>query len=494
MTFHNSIRYFSFKGLSRYLASLLLMSSVIALHQQASAAAKSGTAEKPNIVLIISDDHDYEHLGFMGNKTVRTPNLDELARAGTIFTTGHMTASRCRPSLAGLLSGQYPHQNGIYANIHGDYKKSKRSKRPESTVYLNPLNSLPNLLKDAGYRTYGAGKYWEAQYREMGFTDGFEKPQGVKEFARRVKEFARKGQSELFEFIEKNAKNDQPMFMWWAPLLPHTPHNPPQKYLDLFNPAEIPVPDYISDNRREEFIKKEQKSLAMEYWMDLEIGKMRNKMKEVGEDKNTLYVFVIDNGWSNGLISKGSVYEKGFRSPITFTLPGVIPAGEKRDDLVSSLDIYSTILSYAGVTPPKRAEGLDLRKNIDKKLPVKRDRLYGAVYPGAASGTYKNPEKDVYALYVRTDKWKYIVHTKDLLPTTSGKEKGRLDVRPYKIQHIATNHLANAHKGDEKLYDLSKDPYELNNLANDAKFKKVMSTFKSDVLQWWESTGGKPLS
>lgn len=107
--------------------------------------------DQPNIVLIISDDQDYEHLGFMGNTQVKTPHLDQLAKEGTVFTHCHLTASRCRPSLAGLLSGKLPHQNGIYANHHKDNSKGNNDIIDEKV--LSPVNSLPNLLKKAGYAT-----------------------------------------------------------------------------------------------------------------------------------------------------------------------------------------------------------------------------------------------------------------------------------------------------------------------------------------------------
>ncbi len=184
----------------------------------------------PNIVFIISDDQDNEHLGFMGNEAVHTPNLDRLATSGAVFTTAHLPMSRCHPTLASFLSGRWPHQSGIYYN----YGTAKQS----------PKNSLPRLLRDAGYATYVEGKYWEGDPREMGFTHGAGKT---------AQKFVRKGQDDLFSFIDERG-GKQPLFIWWAPLLPHTPHNPPRKYLDLFEKDEVPVPDYIAAENRKEFL------------------------------------------------------------------------------------------------------------------------------------------------------------------------------------------------------------------------------------------------
>ena len=432
-------------------------------------------ATRPNIVLIISDDHDNEHLGFMGNETVQTPNIDALARRGTVFTTCHLTASRCRPSLASLLSGRWPHQNGIYANYHKGWVKSNFDVAGEKV--LSAENSLPNLLKQAGYATYGSGKYWEGDARTMGFTHGLGRR---RDFAA----FARKGQEELFSFVDEQAGKN-PMFIWWAPLLPHTPHNPPRRFLEMFNPEEIPVPDYITPARRKEFIRKERLSLAMEAWTDEEFGKLRAKLKENGQDENTLYVFLIDNGWCNGLPAKGSVFEKGIRTPVVFTLPGQIPANKRRDDFISSLDIYPTILSYANVKVPESAAGMDLRKHIEAGTRAGREKLFGAIYPTMATNKGKFPERDVYAVYVRSGKWKYVFYTRDVQGNVAG--------RPFKLHHILAD-APHRRRGDQNLYNLEEDPYELKDLSQDPQHQALLKNFKQDVFAWWSETGGSPLA
>ncbi len=118
-----------------------------------------------------------------------------------------------------MLSGRLPHQNGIYANFHIAKKKGEK-RETEGEKKLSPVNALPKLLKEAGYATYGSGKYWEDDARAMGFTHGLvpAKPFG---------KFARSGQDELFAFIDEHA-GETPMFIWWAPMMPHTPHNPPK--------------------------------------------------------------------------------------------------------------------------------------------------------------------------------------------------------------------------------------------------------------------------
>ena len=228
--------------------------------------------EQPNIVLIISDDHDNDHFGFMGNQFVHTPNLDLLARSGTVFTRAHLPMSRCHPTLASFLSGRWPHQTGVYHNF--------------GTKKLDPTNSLPMLLRDVGYATYVEGKYWEGDPRAMGFTHGK---------GRTANTFVRDGQAELFAFFDEFAGR-KPMFVWWAPKIPHLPHNPPERYLALFDKEAIPVPPWIGKDRRESFLEKEHLSLAMEAWLDDGVGELTGKLREKGVYDDTLFVFVTDNG------------------------------------------------------------------------------------------------------------------------------------------------------------------------------------------------------
>ena len=418
------------------------------------------SGEQPNIVFIISDDHDNEHLGFMGNTFVHTPNLDRLARSGTVFTSAHLPMSRCHPTLASFLSGRWPHQSGVYHNF--------------GTKKLDPLHSLPQLLKDAGYATYLEGKYWEGDPREMGFTHGEGNTAGT---------FVREGQADLFSFIDE-VSDHQPMFIWWAPKIPHLPHNPPERYLALFDRRKIPIPPWIGEDRRESFLEKEHLSLAMEAWLDDGVGELEDKLRENGVYDNTMFVFVIDNGWCNGLVSKGSPFEKGVRTPVFFSWPDKVPSGQRLNGLISTLDIYPTILDYAGAAKPASAAGTSLQPVIDGKEPSGRERLFGAIYPAFVTEGDERPERDIYALYVRDERWKYVLFLQDVVASRN---------RDYfRIQWIETDFPARQ-TGDQDLYDLRADPREHTNLASRPEHAQRMADMRMAVLSWWADTGGKPI-
>jgi len=429
----------------------------------AGAAAQEASTERPNIVLIISDDQDYEHLGFLGDGPARTPALDRLAEGGTVFPVAHVSMSRCRPSLATLLSGRWPHEHGIFFN---------RSERVER--FLDPTDSLPNLLSSAGYVTYMGGKYWETDPEAMGFGQGAYD-----------RNFARNSQEDLFAFIDRHA-GKEPIFVWWAPFLPHHPHKPPERYLRKIDPATIPVPEWIEGDA-ELYQRRQQKFLAMVAWFDDGVRRLHERIEEAGILRNTLFVFLIDNGYSIGHLAKGSPFEKGLRTPLVFDWQGRIPSGKSLPRLVSSIDVYPTILDYAGIEIPATASGRSLRPWIDGVEPAETetpsDRLFGALYPVEPQDEDLRPEHNVYALYARTPRWKYVLYLRRITEDTGD---------PYKIFAELAAPLVRE-RGDEDLYDLSTDPYEHHDLAGLPEHASRIEGLRAEVLEWWRTTGGRPL-
>ena len=412
-------------------------------------------APRPNIVLVVADDMDYEHLGFMGNARVRTPTLDQLAREGFLFPVAHVPMSCCRPTLASLLSGRWPHQTGIYEN--------------EIAQTLSRCDSLPNLLKAAGYATVQGGKFWEGSQLSMGFLE----PKARDPI---FKAFVRENQDELFAFIDRYHE-ERPLFIWWAPLLPHGPFEPPERFAKPFADTDVPVPPWVAE--RERFQAAERTAYAMGAWLDDGLRALRERLDAAGELADTLFLFLIDNGYANGFPSKGSVFEKGLRTPVFVSWPGRIPGGSTSPALVSGLDLYSTILDYAGVPVPAGAQGVSLRPTIEGREEPLRQALYGATYryknrPGAP-----RPEKDVYALYARTARWKLVLYLHDVTPHDDlFHEFVSCPVRK---------------RGERDLFDLEQDPHEQRDLSDDSAHAALMEELLEGCLAWWRETGGGEL-
>lgn len=425
----------------------------------AACGAGAGPDERPNIVLVVADDMDYEHLGFLGNSLAHTPTLDRMAAEGMVFGNAYVPVSRCRPSLASLLSGQWPHQHGIFGN--------------RGAVTLDPTDSLPSLLRDAGYATVLGGKYWEGDPRAMGFDASMPGD-----------EFARSGQEELFAFLEEHA-SEQPIFVWWAPQMPHMPHDPPAKWRELFDLRDVPVPAWFERPRWQEFSQTEYAYaealvLAMGAWFDDCLRELEEELARASS-RDTLYAFLIDNGTANGLTSKGSPFEKGLRTPIVLSYAGRIRPGVS-EALVSSVDLYPTLLDYAGVRVPERAAGIDLRPVLEGSTEPTRDVLYGAVYPREARTLEAPAGESAYAYYARTRDRKYIVYTERLGVQKNAAYRIQSDYAPPVLRD----------RGSEDLFDLSADPHELDNLAGPDQ-RAEMDALRNGLESWWRQTGGGEL-
>ncbi|MEQ1893365.1 MAG: sulfatase-like hydrolase/transferase [Planctomycetota bacterium] len=413
--------------------------------------------KRPNIVLVIADDMDYEHCGFLGNPLAQTPTLDAIARAGCVFPVGYVPMSRCRPSLAALLSGRFPHQNGVYEN--------------EATHTLTRRDSLPNLLKAAGYATFQGGKFWEGSQLSMGFLE----PKSVDTV---FKNFVREDQKELEGFVDRYA-SERPMFVWWAPMLPHGPFNAPDKYRAPLAKLDVPLPEGLV-GEAETFRETERTFYAMDAWFDDGLRELRDKLAAKGELEDTLFVFLIDNGYANGFVSKGSAYEKGLRTPVVFSWPGKLAGGRTSPALVQSVDLYATMLDFAGVPIPASAAGMSLRPTLEGKEQPLRKALYSAVYrykerPGGAQ-----PAKDVFALVARTERWKFVLYLRNV------EEENYLFF--HEFQPFPTRQ-----RGERDLYDLAADPHERKDLSGDSSHAPLMDELLAGALAWWKETGGAEL-
>ena len=460
--------------------TLTILSFIVCLTLRPSAAKAQvdQTSRLPNIVLLISDDDDYEHFGFMGSKIAQTPTLDKLSDAGTLFTTAYCPASICRPSLASILSGRLPHQHGIYSNRIDSQVLGSDNTR------LAPTGSLANRLKDVGYATYATGKYWEGDPRVMGFTHGT-----IETTIDGFRKFVREGQEELFQFIDEQHET-KPMFIWWAPLLPHGPHNPPPKYFDRFADTKIPIPAFFKGDQ-EEYVAEMRKFYAMGTWFDDGVAQLIEKLKAADEYENTLFLFYVDNGFSYGTSAKGSPTDKGLRTPMFVSWPsGGIPAGKRIDNLNYALDLHATALDYAGAKIPTEIASKSLRPQIEGKTKKSHEVLYNAVYARLVSNytgdpsIKRSPQRDLFSLVARTKRWKYVFYTQDLTKDNNSY----IGV----ISQLGDSMWRR--KGEHELFDLDSDPYEQNNLATQADQQERVAEFRADVLDWWIHTGGDPLA
>lgn len=361
-------------------AMLLLLSSTLAASAQSDAAPK----KPPNVLLIISDDHGWPDYHWAGHPHIQTPHIDQLAREGMVFRRGYVPDSLCRPSLATILTGLYPRQHQFVGNdppLPASLRGQKGGKpyqnpeymavREEYIAKIDKMATLPRLLKPHGYRSFQSGKWWEGSYQRGGFDEGMthgDMKRGGRHGDAGLA-IGREGIEPIDRFIGQCAKDETPFFVWYAPMMPHTPHDPPDRLLRKYLPLtpHAPIAKYW----------------AMCEWFDETIGSLRQSLTKHGVADQTLIVYVCDNGWINdpnssqyAPKSKRSPNEGGCRTPILFHQPSAISAGVS-DQLASSIDLVPTILSHLGQSVPSDLPGIHL---LDPQERNARTAIFGEIF------------------------------------------------------------------------------------------------------------------
>jgi len=419
----------------------LALGVCLALGLDAAAAAAAG----PNVVMIIGDDQAWGDFGFMGHPVIRTPNLDRLASESLVFTRGYVPSSLCRPSLATLATGLYPHQHRITSNDppRGLARAEMLRQRRQQIANIERVPTLPRTLAGRGYVSLQTGKWWEGHHSRGGFTAGMthgDPKRGGRHGDEGLK-IGREGLKPVFEFIEKAGQ--RPFFVWYAPFLPHSPHNPPKVLLEKYTPKtdSIHVARYW----------------AMCEWFDQTCGELLGYLDRRGLAENTLVVFVVDNGWIQrrdsgryALRSKQSPNEGGIRTPIMLRWPKRIKPRTDRQTPVISIDLAPTILAACGLEPTPEMQGLDL---LDARALAERRAIFGEIFTHNAVDV-RDPASSLKYRWCIQGRWKLIV------PQAS-----------------------NVPGGSPQLYDLVADPHEKKDLA--AGQAERARLIRSRIDAWW---------
>jgi len=354
-------------------------------------------AEKPNVLLIVGDDWGWTDFGFTGHPEIRTPHLDALAKGGAVFSNGYTPTSLCRASLASILTGQYAHQHRICCNDPPDGVA-----RDAMFPFIKDSPALPRLLRDPGYVSFQTGKFWEGHFANAGFTAGMTTKGRHGDDGLVI---GRQTLEPIFDFVDR-AKD--PWFIWYAPMMPHEPHNPPERLLKK----------YTKEGRDVRLAKY----WAMCEWTDETVGELLGGLEKRGLRKNLLVVFVVDNGWiqTAGPVrkreqfltrSKNTPYDAGVRTPVIVHWEGHAKAG-RRADLVSTVDLAPTILAACGVKVPATMSGTSLLSVVTGDGRLEREAVFGEIYLHTAV-KLEDPVANLTHRWVRSGDWKLIVSLKD---------------------------------------------------------------------------------
>ena len=436
----------------------------------------------PNIVLLIGDDHGYPYFGFMGDQNVETPTMDALARGGVTFSHGHVTVPYCRPSLRTMITGLYPVQYQLRLNEHIEKRKREDSEfatltkqqqqmwvSVEKANGMRIFDTLPKLLKKMDYVSWQGGKWWENSYRnghfDAGMTEGWDMTKfGTDDFFHEMmgaegNELVRSTMDPLYQFIDDHA--EEPMFIWFGPMLPHTPLDAPYKYRK-----------YYEDRNLTESAKQYYANIT---WWDDGVSQLMDYIESKGLLEDTLFIYLSDNGWeqdaddeywypealadfdseylTGGYGGKGSLNDLGLRTPIIFYWKGKLDSQFNETSIVSSLDLMPTILDYAGIETPAGLRGYSLRSLLEGT---------GSIEERTELISYSNNRR-------------------------SEQDEMGQPAEGYALRTLSHHFYWYADSGDMKLYDIATDPRGETDLSEQEP--ELVKQFKQSIAAWKDSVG-----
>jgi len=435
-------------------------------------------AQPLNVVFILTDDHRYDALGFMGHPFLETPHLDAMASEGVHFRNAFVTTSLCSPSRASILTGLYAHRHHVVDNNHPV---------PEGTVYF------PQYLQQAGYRTAFVGK-WHMGHEGDDPKPGFDywvsfrgqgsylpAPDGLNVNGERVPQ---KGYitDELTDYAVdwlKGLSGEEPFFLYLSHKAVHADFTPAERHAGRYRDRAIEPPVTMTPPARSAhwpaWTQNQRNSWhgvdfpyhsrldVWEYYrryletllgVDDSVGRVVETLRERGWLDNTVVLYMGDNGFAfgeHGLIDKRTAYEESMRVPMLARVPGVA-GGTVVEEVVANIDVAPTVLDAAGLVAPAGLDGQSLLPLLrEDDAPWRTELLYEYFWERNFPQT-----PTVHAL--RGDRYKYI------------RYHGLWDV--------------------DELFDLQEDPLESRNLIASTEHREIVAEMNRRLFEILEETGG----
>jgi len=408
----------------------------------------SNLNDKPNIIIILTDDQGYADVGFNGSKDILTPNIDKIAKHGIVFSNGYVSHPYCSPSRAGLMTGRYQQRFGHEHNVPFAPKDSTMG-TPKNEIFLS------KKLKEAGYNTCAIGKWHLGDHPSFlppergfdhwfGFSGGNMNYWGYPYSKNKTMHIQRNGKNvdpkeltyltddftdEALSYITQHKKD--PFFIYLSYNAPHSPDHATKKYL-----------------KKTEHIEYGSRSVygAMIAGVDEGVGKIDSLLKTLGLRENTIIIFLSDNGGrldgaNNGHFRghKGMLFEGGIRVPFAISWPSQLPQGTTYNQPITSLDIFGTCLAAVEI-------------KADKKQPLDGKNLLPYL-------NQNNKEVPHEALFWRV---------------ANGQE--------YAVRKGTYKLIRSAYKNKTMLFDLSKDEMELNDIS--LQKPEILQELQTRYQQW----------
>lgn len=421
---------------------------------------------QPNILVFVADDAGMD-FGCYGNTSIKTPNIDALAKSGLRFEQAFLTSPQCSPSRTSMLSGQFAHTIGtedLHTGIHEDTR------------------ILPSYLKEAGYYTgyMLKGHLGEYGHRQFDWYD-----EGTSIYRKNPGLWGRTVRQRLGEFIDQSG--EQPFFMWVGFIDPHRGYGD-SDIQRVNDPETVQVPAQMVDTA------ETRRDLADYYdeisRMDRHIGEMIEELETRGLRENTLILFLSDNGMPFPR-AKGTVYDAGIQTPLIASWKGHIKEQSVHTNgLFSTIDLAPTLLDVAGTAVPKRMFG-------ESMLPVMKDATLRARDQIFAERNWHNCDEHIRC--VRTETHKFILNSYTALPHGSPSDVSTspawFDLREGLREGTLTpeqSRLFESPRAAVELYDLTEDAGEFDNVAGTREYHDVSVKLYQVLENWRKETWDHP--
>jgi len=422
--------------------------------------AHAGSAKRPNILFIMSDQHRWDFMGCTGHPLVQTPNMDRLAEQGALFDAAYCHWPVCVPSRMSVITGRYPHSHGTLGNAYS---------LPQDQ------QTIGHYLKTLGYQTAAIGKmHFVDEDQQHGFDYRIEKADYSNEKGTEIsnkKIRARSGrpwgistqtEAETYEYfiagktidwLEKNV--EKPFCVWCSFSAPHPPFVAPENFYKLYEgkvkiPPRPPAPNPFLKKSTQEWadLTDEQAPVVMTAYlanitqMDRNIGRVLEALEKLGLADNTIVSYTSDHGdmqWQHGRFGKMTMFDGAARIPMILRYKRRIPSGIVRHEIVEHVDMYPTFCDLLEIPTPSSVQGRSLMPLLEGKA----------------------------------DNW----------PNTAFIEMGNSVI-------VRTSQHKCRFEGDKalELYDLEKDPQEWNNLIDKSGSEKIVAEMHQLLADWWKRT------
>ncbi|MFC1562643.1 sulfatase [candidate division KSB1 bacterium] len=451
---------------------------------------------KPNIIFILTDDHRFDAMGFMGHSFLETPNMDRMAQEGVFCENAFVTTSLCSPSRASILTGQYAHNHQVVDNYN--------PVRPD-------LKFFPQYLQQAGYETAFIGKWHmggEHDDPQRGFdhwlsfkgqgtywADGHGTSRVVPQtgndgFNINGRRVPQRGYitDELTDYALnwlKNREKDNPYFLFLSHKAVHSDFVAADRHLGRYAEKKMPLtktyantpenyndkPMWLKNQRNSrhgvdfgynldhfdlnKYYRRYSESLLA---VDDNLGRILNFLETKGELDSTVIIYMGDNGFQfgeHGLIDKRTAYEASIRVPLLLRCPKIFKRGTKVRQMVANIDIAPSILDIAGITPPENMDGNSFFKLArGESIKWRKTLLYEYFWE-------RNYPQTPTIHAIRTDRYKYI------------RYHGIWDM--------------------DELYDTQNDPEETINLINNPAFQKIAEELHTGLFELLKQSNGQSI-